>query len=309
MLTKQWGSFTRKMVMVATAALFAVAAGSAQTLTVGSKIDTEGALLGKIIVKVLTAHGIAVTDKTGFGTTDIVRKAIMAGELDVYPEYTGNGGFFFSGTDPLIWKDAAKAWQTVKKLDLEKNGLVWLSPAPANNTWAIAVRSDLAQKQKLATLDDLGRYIAHGGAFKISGSEEFLSRPDAMPAFQAAYGFTLKKDQFVSVSGGNTSLTEKAASLGTDGVNAAMAYGTDGAIAALGLVVLTDTKGVQPVYQPAPIVGSRAAKAYPQLDTLLAPVFKTLDLVTLQTLNARIQVNGESPDAVAADYLKKKGLL
>lgn len=298
-----------KVTMVLAVALFAVSAVSAQSLVIGSKIDTEGALLGKIIVKVLSAHGIPVVDKTAFGTTDIVRKAIIAGELDIYPEYTGNGGFMFSGTDPMIWKDAAKAWQTVKKLDFDKNGLIWLTPAPANNTWAIAVRGDLAQKQKLVTLDDLGRYIAKGGAFKISGSEEFLSRPDALPAFQTAYGFTLKKDQFVSVSGGNTSLTEKAASLGTDGVNAAMAYGTDGAIAALGLVVLTDTKGVQPVYQPAPLVGAKAAKAYPQLDTLLAPVFKTLDLVTLQTLNARIQVNGESPDAVATDYLKKKGLL
>jgi len=281
----------------------------AKPLVIGSKIDTEGALLGKIIVKVLSAHGIAVVDKTAFGTTDIVRKAILAGEIDVYPEYTGNGGFLFSGTDPLVWKDAGKAWATVKKLDFDKNGLVWLTPAPANNTWAIAVRGDLAAKEKLVTLEDLGRYVAKGGAFKIAGSEEFLSRPDALPAFQTAYGFTLKKDQFVSVSGGNTALTEKAASLGTDGVNAAMAYGTDGAIAALNLVVLADTKGVQPVYQPAPLVGVKAAQAQPNLDQYLAPVFRTLDLVTLQTLNARIQVNGESADAVAADYLKKKGLV
>ena len=286
-----------------------LAGAQARPLVIGSKIDTEGALLGKIIVRVLTANGISVTDKTGFGTTDIVRKAIIAGEIDVYPEYTGNGGFIFSGTDPEIWKDAKKAWETVKKLDLEKNALVWLTPAPANNTWAIAVRSDLAKKEKLATLEDLGRYVAKGGAFKIAGSEEFLSRPDALPAFQKAYGFTMNKDQFVSVSGGNTALTEKAASLGTDGVNAAMSYGTDGAIAALSLVVLTDTKGVQPVYQPAPLVGAKAAKEQPKLDQYLAPVFRSLDLVTLQTLNARIQVNGESADAVAADYLKKKGFV
>jgi len=301
----------KKLFALVLASLLIVGGLSAQAkpLVIGSKIDTEGALLGKIIVKVLTAHGVAVIDKTAFGTTDIVRKAILAGEIDVYPEYTGNGGFLFSGTDPLVWKDAAKAWATVKKLDMDKNGLVWLTPAPANNTWAIAVRGDLAAKEKLTTLDDLGRYIAKGGAFKIAGSEEFLSRPDALPAFQTAYGFTLKKDQFVSVSGGNTALTEKAASLGTDGVNAAMAYGTDGAIAALNLVVLTDTKGVQPVYQPAPLVGAKAAQAQPNLDAYLAPVFRTLDLVTLQTLNARIQVNGESADAVATDYLTKKGFV
>lgn len=300
----------RTVLMVLVAIFLGTSLGAqGKPLVIGSKIDTEGALLGKMIVKVLASHGVSVVDKTGFGTTDIVRKAILAGEIDVYPEYTGNGGFLFSGTDPLVWKDAQKAWETVKKLDFDKNGLVWLTPAPANNTWAIAVRGDLAQKEKLATLDDLGRYVAKGGAFKIAGSEEFLSRADALPAFQTAYGFTLTKNQFVSVSGGNTALTEKAASLGTDGVNAAMAYGTDGAIAALGLVVLTDTKGVQPVYQPAPLVGPAAAKAQPKLDEYLAPVFRSLDLVTLQTLNARIQVNGESADVVAADYLKKKGFL
>lgn len=296
-------------VWVVTLLLVGTVTAESAPLVVGSKIDTEGAILGKIIVKVLAAHGIPVVDKVSFGTTDIVRKAIIAQQIDVYPEYTGNGGFLFPDTDPTIWKDAKKAWETVKKLDLEKNGLVWLTPAPANNTWAIAVRNDLAAKNKLVTLEDLGRYIAHGGAFKIAGSEEFLSRADALPAFQTAYGFTLKNDQFLSVSGGNTSLTEKAASLGTNGVNAAMAYGTDGAIAAFDLTVLADTKGVQPVYQPAPLVNGQAAKAYPQLDKLLGPVFLTLDLKTLQTLNGRVQVNGESADSVATDYLKKKGFL
>ncbi len=160
-------------------------------------------------------------------------------------EYTGNGGFFFSGTDPDIWKDAKKAWQAVKKLDGERNGLVWLTPAPANNTWAVAVRGDLATKEKLVTLDDLGRYISHAARSRLRARRSFCRGRTLSPRFQKAYGFAMTKDQFVSVSGGNTSLTEKAASLGTDGVNAAMAYGTDGAIAALGLVVLTDTKGVQ----------------------------------------------------------------
>jgi len=290
-------------------AVSGVGAQTAKPVVVASKIDTEGALLGKIIVKVLNANGIATVDKTSFGTTDVVRKAIIGKEIDLYPEYTGNGGFIFSNTDPTIWKDAKKAWETVKQLDLQKNSLVWLTPAPANNTWAIAVRNDLATKEKLVTLEDLGKYIAKGGVYKIAGSEEFLSRADALPAFQTAYGFTLKAGQFLSLSGGNTGLTEKAAALGTDGVNSAMAYGTDGALAALGLVVLTDTKGVQPVYQPAPLVRLDVSKAYPQLDKVLSPVFLSLDLKTLQGLNARIQVDGESADAVAADYLKKKGFI
>ena len=96
-------------------------------VVVGSKIDTEGSLIGKMIVKLLAANGIPVQDRTGTGTTPVVRKAIIAGEIDVYPEYTGNGDFFFKGTDPTAWKDEKKGYETVKKLDLEQNGIVWLT--------------------------------------------------------------------------------------------------------------------------------------------------------------------------------------
>jgi osmoprotectant transport system substrate-binding protein len=285
------------------------AAFAQKQVVVGSKIDTEGSLLGKMIVKLLSANAIPVADKTGFGTTDVVRKAIMSGDLDIYPEYTGNGGFFFQGTDPGVWKDEKKGYDTVKKLDMDKNGIAWLTPAPANNTWAIAVRKDLADKEKLVTLDDMGRYVARGGKVKLAGSEEFITRPDALPSFQKAYGFTLKNDQLLSLSGGNTALTEAAAARGTDGVNFCMAYGTDGSLFALGLVVLKDTKGVQPIYEPTAIIRKDTLAQYPAIDAILKQLFLSLDLVTLQSLNARIAVNGESADTVAADYLTKKGFL
>jgi osmoprotectant transport system substrate-binding protein len=286
----------------------AFAAGGT-AIVIGSKIDTEGTVLGKMIVKVLTAKGIPVVDKVGFGTTDLVRKAIIAGELDLYVEYTGNGEFFFQGSDPSTWKDAAKGYEAVKKLDLDKNGIVWLAPAPANNTWAIAVRGDLAAKEKLKTLEDLAAFVSRGGGIKLAASEEFISSPAALPAFQKAYGFTLRNSQLLSFSGGNTALTEQAAAQGTSGVNFAMAYGTDGALSALGLVVLEDTKEVQPVYAPTPIIRKDALARYPAIAAALEPVFKGLSLETLQSLNARVAVKGESPDAVAASYLKAKGFV
>lgn len=294
------------VLMLSAASIFAQ---SSRDIVVGSKIDTEGTLLGKMIVQVLKSNGIAAVDKSGFGTTDVVRKAIVAKEIDIYPEYTGNGGFFFANTDPGIWKNAQKGYEMVKKLDFAQNKLVWLTPSPANNTWAIAIRNDVAMKANLNSLDDLAKYLKAGGDFKLVGSEEFLSRADALPAFQSTYGFMLKPNQVVSISGGNTALTEKAAAQGTDGVNAAMAYGTDGSLAALGLTVLTDSKGVQPVYQPAPLVRQDVLSANPKIANLLKPVFLALDLKTLQTLNARIAVNGESADAVAKDWLLKKGFI
>lgn len=278
-------------------------------ITVGSKIDTEGALLSQIIIQMLKASGFEVVDKSQFGPTPVVRKAIISGELDIYPEYTGNGAFFFGEETSEVWKDARKGWERVKQLDKEKNNIVWLNSAPANNTWAIAIPKALADKEKLKTLDDFAAYVNRGGMVKLIGSEEFVTSAVALPAFQKAYGFTLKSDQLVLLAGGNTALTEKAAAEGTDGVNAAMAYGTDGNLAALGLVVLADTKNVQPVYEPAPIVRGEVYDKYPELGTILNPVFATFDLVTLQTLNARIAVEGQKAADVASVYLKSKGFL
>ncbi|MER2535907.1 MAG: ABC transporter substrate-binding protein [Rhizobiaceae bacterium] len=294
--------------IVQIAALLLATAAHAQVV-VSSKIDTEGGLLGNIISQVLQAGGVPVTEKIQLGATSVVRKAITEGQIDLYPEYTGNGAFFFNRADEPIWNDAAKAYETVAKLDLDTNKIVWLAPAPANNTWAVALRKDVAAAQSIGTFSEFGRYVAGGGDVKLAASAEFVSSPAALPKFQQVYGFTLKPDQLVTLSGGDTAATIAAAARQTDGVNAAMVYGTDGGIAPSGLVVLDDDKAVQPVYQPAPIVREAVLQQYPQIKDLLEPVFAKLDLVTLQELNGRIQVAGEPAKAVATDWLKTNGFL
>ncbi len=285
------------------------AAGAADgKIVVASKIDTEGALLGNIIVQVLEHAKLPVESKVSLGPTKIVRTAITSGEVDIYPEYTGNAGFFFNVDSDPAWKKADTAYAKAKELDAA-NKIVWLQPAPANNTWAIAVRKDVADTNKLVTLNDFGKWVAGGGKVKLAGSAEFVESAAALPGFQEAYGFKLTADQLLVLSGGDTSATEKAAAEQTSGVNAAMAYGTDGQLAALGLVVLTDTKGVQAVYEPAPIVRAEVLDKYPQIKDLLEPVFKSLSLETLQQLNAKIAVDGQDPKKVAAAYLTEKGFL
>ena len=276
---------------------------------VGSKIDTEGKLLGNIMVLALEANGIKTENKVSLGNTKIVRTALVAGEIDIYPEYTGNGAFMLGAENSPAWKDFRAGYELAKKMDFEKNKIVWLEPANANNTWAIAVRKDLATANQLRSMDDLGRYIAKGGTFKLAASAEFMERTDAMPAFQAAYGFKLRADQALVLAGGDTAATIKAAAEKTSGVNAAMAYGTDGPLAALGLMVMEDPKGVQPVYAPAPLVREEVLKRHPAIATILAPIFKSLDTPTLQMLNARIQLEGQDPRKVASGYLQSKGFL
>lgn len=285
-------------------------AGTADAkVVVSSKIDTEGGVIGNLILLALQNSGIEVEDRIQLGATPVVRQAITAGEIDIYPEYTGNAAFFFNKADDPLWKDAAKAYEEAKKLDYDANKIVWLTPSPANNTWAIALRKDVADKAGVKSLSDFGAWVAKGGTVKLAGSAEFVNSPSALPSFQTTYGFKLTADQLIVLSGGDTAATIKAAADQTNGANAAMVYGTDGAIAPSGLLVLTDDKAVQPVYQPTAIVREEVLKANPSIADTLKPIFESLDLTTLQTLNARVQIGGEPAKAVAEDYLKSKGFL
>lgn len=301
---------TRTTTLIAAAAALAFSSGLANAqVVVSSKIDTEGGVLGNMIKLVLEANDIAVTDRIQLGATPIVRQAITAGEIDIYPEYTGNAAFFFDKADQPIWNDASQAYQEAAKLDLEANQVVWLTPSPANNTWAVALRRELAEQNKLTTFTEFGAWVAGGGSVKLSASAEFVNSAAALPKFQEVYGFTLKPDQLVVLSGGDTAATIAAAAQQTNGVNAAMVYGTDGGIAPSGLVVLEDDKGVQPVYQPAPIIRKEVLDEHPEIADLLKPVFEGLTLETLQELNGRVQLGGEPAAAVAQDYLQKGGFL
>ncbi|TGN42760.1 ABC transporter substrate-binding protein [Paracoccus liaowanqingii] len=282
---------------------------SAQDITVSSKIDTEGGLLGNMILMALQAADLPVQDRLQLGGTPIMRDAITSGQIDIYPEYTANGAFFFNEGDSEVWKDPQAGFDRVSELDIEQNQIVWLTPSPANNTWAIALRQDVATENGLETMSQMGEWIAGGGEVKLAASTEFVTSAAALPAFQETYGFALTPDQLVQLSGGDTAATIAAAAQQTSGVNAAMVYGTDGGIAPAGLVVMTDDAGVQPVYQPAPIIRSEVLQAYPQVRDILAPIFESLDLETLQELNGRIQIGGEPAAAVAEDYMTTAGFL
>jgi osmoprotectant transport system substrate-binding protein len=278
-------------------------------IVVASKIDTEGALLGNMIFALLETQGLAVESKLQLGPTNIVRAAILAGQIDIYPEYTGNGALFFHMEDNPAWKDRARGYDLVATLCREKNHLVWLTAAPANNTWTIALRKHLAERHRLASMDDFAKFVARGGRIKLAASAEFVESPSALPAFEATYGFRLSDGQLLTLSGGNTSATLRAAAEGMSGVNAAMAYGTDGAVAALGLVALKDDRGAQIVYAPTPVVREAVLREHPEIGTLLDPVFASLTLETLQILNAQIAVDGVDAGAVAVSYLKSKHFL
>ncbi|MBO9122551.1 MULTISPECIES: ABC transporter substrate-binding protein [unclassified Rhizobium] len=297
--------------IVLAVSLCALTAGAVQAadVVVSSKIDTEGTLLGNVIALALNANGIKTKDRIALGATPVLRKAITAGEIDIYPEYTGNAGFFFNKPDDAAWKNIQQGYDMAKKLDYDANRIVWLTPSPANNTWAIAVRNDVAGKNNLKSMSDFGKWVAGGGEAKLVASAEFVNTAGALPAFQTTYGFTLKPEQEIVLSGGDTAATIKAAADQTNGANSAMVYGTDGAIEAAELTVLEDDKSVQQVYAPTPIIREEVLKANPKIEEILAPIFQSLTADELRKLNGKIQVDGEPAKSVAEAYLKEKGFL
>lgn len=287
------------------------AGGTKGPIRVGSKIDVEGPVLGNIIIAMLEKNGFTVEDKTRTGATNVVRQALVSGQIDCYPEYTANGILVFHPEAKVaasVLQNAQQTYETAKSLDASV-GIVWLQAAPANNTWGMSCTKTFSDANNIKTWEDFAKYVNAGKAVKVAGSQEFFTSKVAMPAFEKAYGFTLKSGQTVALGTGDPSVDEKAAAQGTNGINFAMAYGTDGTLSALNLVFLKDDKGVQPFYQPAPIFRKEIIDKYPEIPGILDPVFAKLDLTVLQKLNGEVAVQGQDPKAVATAWLTQEGLL
>jgi osmoprotectant transport system substrate-binding protein len=303
-------NITRRSFLAATAgAMLSEQSFASPPVVVGSKLDLEGGLLGHLILLTLADAGIPTQNRLQLGPTSIQRAALLSGAIDLGVEYTGNAAFFFHQESDPVWKNAEAGYIRAAELDRRQNNLIWLTPAPADNTWVIAIPAKLASAERLQTLDDFAKYISGGGAIKLAASAEFVESAAGLPAFEAAYGFNLRAAQLLVLSGGETSATMKAASAGLSGVNAAMAYGADGALNALDLVALEDPRRAEPVYAPAPIARAETLQLYPQICSALAPAFAGLDLPTLRTLNEKVAVEGDPAEAVARTFLAARGLL
>jgi osmoprotectant transport system substrate-binding protein len=277
-------------------------------VVVSSKLSSESAMLGQMIRLLLNANGVPTIDRTRIGATPVVRKALLTGEIDLYVEYTGNAGVFFNDAANPAWKDLQHGYELGARLDYEANHIVWLTPARVSNSWALAIRRDLAEREHLRTMSDFGRWVAGGGKVVLACSAEFANA-GTLRALERTYGFTLRSDELIVLAGGETSATIGAAAARTNGTNTAMVYSTDGGIVAANLVVLADDRHEQPIYAPVPLVRESVLKAYPQIAQIVKPLMQSFTQDSLQRLNARVQIDGEADEEVAADYLKAQGFL
>ncbi len=294
-------------------------------ITVASKLDTEGAILSQIIIQVLRAKGFEVKDKTWMNSTDELRSALINGDIDIYPEYTGNGAKFFEQNlqEPNTWRkewwEKGSSYTEVNRLEeANRTGVEWLYPAPAANPWAIALNRQVANKYNIQNMQHFADYVDDQNRDKtiwIVGSEEFFTSPVAYPLFEWKYGFSLNEEKgdrkiIVSSSGYAEQLTAAPELINKDILYAAMAYSTDRYLRELNLVVLDDVYNAQPWLNPAPVIRSRILKRYPEIGDILNPIFSELDETTLNTLNLEAgYLEGKLPSDVAREYLEKKGIL
>ena len=301
--------FFKALCIAATLALIASAPSRASSpVVVSSKLSSESAMIGAMIRLVLSAAGIPTVDRLKLGATPVVRRALLDGEVDLYVEYTGNGGIFFNMPADPAWKDFRKGYELGARLDLARNRIVWLTPAPASNAWALAVRRDVADAYHLRTMSDFGKWVSGGGKVVLACSAEFANA-GTLRSLESTYGFKLSSDQLIVLAGGETTAMITAAAARTDDTNTAMVYATDGGITAANLVVLEDDKHDQPIYAPVPLIREPVLRAYPRISALVRPLMESLDRDTLQHLNERVQVDGEAIESVARDYLEQKRLL
>lgn len=276
-------------------------------ITVGSKDFDEQLVLGYITVEALESAGANVTDQVNLGGTNAARAALLAGEIDVYWDYNGTGWIsFFEQSDPI--PDREEQWLAVRNCDYVNNDLVWMEPAPFNNTYALAFRSEAADELgNPETLSDLGPILEEDpGSVTLCVESEFDVRNDGLPGMEELYGYEVPDDQ-ISVL--DTGVVYSATDEG-DPCNFGEIFTSDGRVSALDLTVLEDDQGFFPLYNASPIFRSDVYEQYGEsLDALFNPIAEALTQEQMVQLNERVSVDGDNPQTVAQEFLEDNGLL
>ena len=269
-----------------------------ETLRVGSKNFTEELILGELYGQTLEHAGLPVSRRFDLGTTDIAMAALVRNEIDLYPEYTGTALLNVLHLPPD--SDPRRAYATVKAEYAKRFDVVWLAPAPMNDTQALATTQAVAARYALRTLSDLA---SKASELRLGTVPEFLSRVDGLPGLQKRYGGFHFKALRVLDNG------LKYEALLHGDVDVVVAFSTEGQLKADRLVVLADDKHVFPAYSVAPVVRAAALAAKPALAPALDRLSPLLTDAVMQDLN--LQVDGplkREPADAAHDLLARHGL-
>jgi len=290
---------------LAAAALLTASAHSAP-LVVATKSFTEQHILSALTVQYLQKKGFQVRPQTNIATV-ISRNAMINKQVDMTWEYTGTSLIIFNHINKRM--SAQETYDTVKRLDA-KHGLVWLNPANMNNTYAFAMQRKRAEAEHITTMSQMVAKIEEirktnpKKNWLLGLDLEFAGRSDGMKPLQEAYGMELDRPQIRQMDPG---LVYNAIRDGF--VDAGLVYTTDGRLKGFDLKTLEDDKGFFPSYAVTPVVRKDTLEANPGLEEALNTLSGLLNNEVIISLNAKVDIDHQTPQQVARDFLREKGLL
>lgn len=275
------------------------------TLTVGSKAFTEQLVLGYIAEFALDAAGANVRDLTNIVGSSSARHALKSDQIDLLWEYIGTSWVSYNGQTEVI-PDAERAYQAVKKMDLERHDVAWTALAyGVDNTYAFAVNQENAEKYGVETVSDMAEVVRENpGEASFCLDTEFANRNDGMPGVEKAYGFKADPSKIRILMEGPI---YQATASGTCVFGEV--FTTDGRIKALDLKVLEDDRQFFPRYNAGINTRAEILERYPQIAEVFEPVSAALNNEELKELNAQVDVEGRDPADVARDWMVEKGFV
>ena len=273
---------------------------TAAPVVVASKPFGESYLLAEMFAQLLEDHHIAVKRLRGLGSTDIIFGALLAGGVDVYPEYTGTGlvAILHDTLAREALADPRRVFAHVAGAFGSRYGVRWLPPLGFQNTFALAVRASTARQYHLRTLSDLARESSH----LIAGfTPDFVQRPDGLTGLATVYSDRIRPARVTPLL---PALKYQALTGGA--VDVIDGFSTDGLLEGSGLVVLEDDRHFFPPYEAAVVLGARAA-ARPEVVSALTLLSGKITEETMRSLNRRVEIDGEDIAVVAASALRALG--
>ncbi|MDA8579913.1 hypothetical protein N9K72_03090 [Pontimonas sp.] len=273
-------------------------------VAVGSKDFDEQLILGEMMVLAFEEAGATVDNKVNLGGTNIARAALESGEIDIYMEYNGTGWTVHLGQEQPSF-DPEELTSGVREMDLEKNGIVWVSRSPFNNTYGFTSSPEVTEANGGAfSLQTMMEYVRDNPDAVVCMESEFPSRPDGLILTEEATGITLPVDQQLILDTGII-YTETAA----NNCDFGEVFTTDGRIPALNLTLVEDP-GVNILYNVSGTIREDKYNEAPEaFDGIIGDVLAPLDEIRMAGLNAKVSAEGEEPVAVASEYLVEEGLI
>lgn len=270
----------------------------ADRIVVGSKNFTEQAVLGEIIAQHIAARtGLAVERRFYLAGTYICQQAILAGRIDVYPEYTGTA--LTAILKMPASSDAGKVYDQVRAAYAKRFSLIVTPPLGFNNTFALVIRGDDARRDGVKTISQVAAYTPQ---WRPGFGYEFMERPDGYQGLVKTYGLKFGAEPRIMDLG----LLYKA--LTSHQVDLVAGNSTDGLISALGLTVLDDDRHYFPPYQAVPVLRAATARRHPEVLKALQELAGKISAEDMQRMNYAVDGQHRDASEVAGEFLKSHGL-